>query len=284
MPTNPDALVSTDWAEQNLQTDGVVFADVDEDTSLYHAGHIPGAVGFHWQDDFQHPVRRTFLDKEGFEKLLSQKGIANDDHVVIYGGNNNWFAAYAYWYFKVYGHEKVSLIDGGRKKWELEGRPVDTETVKRDQTQYAAQEADSSIRVRRDEILESFVDAQQGTGLVDVRSAEEFRGEKLAPEGLPQEWPQVAGHIPGAKNIGWGNAVNQETGEFKSVDELGELYGSKGITEDKAVATYCRIGERSAHTWFVLHELLGYEDVRNYDGSWTEYGSLVDVPVAVGDE
>ncbi len=284
MPANPDALVTTDWVAEHRDDDGVVVAEVDEDASAYERSHIPGAVGFDWQADFQDPVRRTFLDKTGFEQLMDSKGITNDTHVVLYGGNNNWFAAYAYWYFKVYGHDEVSLMDGGRKKWEQEGRPVDTETVERERTDYTAQDADTSIRALRDEILERFVGAPEGTALVDVRSPEEFRGEKLAPDHLPQEWPQVPGHIPGAANIGWGNAVDQETGEFLPVEELRELYGSRGVTEDRSVVTYCRIGERSAHTWFVLHELLGYDDVRNYDGSWTEYGSLVDVPVAVGDE
>ncbi|MGH3442502.1 MAG: sulfurtransferase [Nitriliruptorales bacterium] len=282
MALNPDALVTTDWAEQNLDAEGVVFADVDEDTTLYGDGHLPGAIGFDWKLDFQHPVRRTFLDKEGFEQLLSDKGISNDGHVVIYGGNNNWFAAYAYWYFKVYGHEKVSLIDGGRKKWGLEDRPLVTEVTKREVTAYRASDPAFGIRALRDQVLADFVGAPEGRALVDVRSPEEFRGEKLAPENLPQEWPQVAGHIPGARNIGWGRAVNHETGEFLPVDDLRALYEGEGITADAEIATYCRIGERSAHTWFVLHELLGFERVRNYDGSWTEYGSLVDVPVEVG--
>ena len=284
MAANPDALVTTGWVADHLDDDGVVIAEVDEDTTAYDKGHVPNAISFHWQDDFQHPLRRTFLDKDGFEELLSRKGIANDDHVVVYGGNNNWFAAYAYWYFKVYGHDNVSLMDGGRKKWELEERELTTSDVVREKTDYEASEPDESIRARREQILDRFVGAPQGTALVDVRSSEEFRGEKLAPDHLPQEWPQVAGHIPGATNIGWGNAVDQDTGEFLSEDRLAELYGDRGVTDDAEVVTYCRIGERSAHTWFVLHELLGYDSVRNYDGSWTEYGSLVDVPVARGDE
>ncbi|HEX2026656.1 MAG TPA: sulfurtransferase [Nitriliruptorales bacterium] len=282
MPSNPDALVATQWASEHRSDPDVVFAEVDEDTTLYDKGHIPGAVGFHWQEDFQHPVRRTFLDREGFERLLSDKGISNDDHVVLYGGNNNWFAAYAYWYFKVYGHERVSLIDGGRKKWELEQREFLQDEVRRESTQYRAKDPDESIRARRDQILDQFVGASAGTGLVDVRSPEEFRGEKLAPDHLPGEAAQRPGHIPGATNIPWSKAVNQDTGEFLSEEQLRELYGGQGITPDKEVVAYCRIGERSAHTWFVLHELLGYDNVRNYDGSWTEYGSLVDVPIERG--
>ncbi|MDP9022452.1 MAG: sulfurtransferase [Actinomycetota bacterium] len=282
MPANPDALVTTEWAAEHLDDAGVVFAEVDEDTTLYATGHIPGAVAFHWKDDFQHPVRRTFLDREGFSKLLSDKGIGNDDHVVLYGGNNNWFAAYAYWYFKLYGHEKLSLLDGGRKKWEQEDRPLTQDDTSRETTQYEAKEPDLSIRALRAQVLDEFVGAPAGKGLVDVRSPEEFRGEKLAPDNLPQEWPQVAGHIPGATNIPWSKAVNQETGEFLGDDQLRELYEGQGVSPDKQIVAYCRIGERSAHSWFVLHELLGYDDVRNYDGSWTEYGSLVDVPVERG--
>ncbi len=283
MAANPDALVSTDWVAEHLDDPGVVVADVDEDTTLYDKGHVPGAIGFHWQDDFQDPLRRTFLDREGFEQLMSRKGIGTDDHVVLYGGNNNWFAAYAYWYFRVYGHERLSLMDGGRIKWELEDRELVTDVPDPAPTTYSAAEADASIRVLRDEVLDRFVGAPEGRALVDVRSAEEFRGEKLAPDHLPQEWPQVPGHIPGAVNIGWGNAVNSETGEFRPTGELEHLYGGQGVTPDQEVVVYCRIGERSAHTWFALHELLGYEQVRNYDGSWSEYGSLIDVPVARGD-
>ncbi len=280
MPANPDALVSTDWAAEHLDDPEVVFADVDENTRLYYdEGHMPGSVGFDWKLDFQHPVRRTFLEREGFEQLMSEKGISNDHHVVLYGGNNNWFAAYAYWYFKVYGHERVSLIDGGRKKWVDEGRPLTQEVAKREPTQYRAKDPDRSIRALRDQILSEFVGASDGKGLVDVRSPEEFRGERLAPDHLPQEAAQRPGHIPGAKNIPWSKAVNQDTGEFLPVGELRQLYESEGITPDQDIVAYCRIGERSAHSWFVLHELLGYENVLNYDGSWTEYGSLVDVPI-----
>ena len=273
------ALVSTDWVAEHLQQPGVVIADVDEDLTAYGKGHIPGAVGFDWTADFRHPLRRTFLDRDGFESLMRDKGIANDDHVVLYGGNNNWFAAYAYWYFKVYGHDKVSLMDGGRLKWEAEGRELTEEVRERAASDYTAAEADESIRARRDRILEEFVGAPSGKALVDVRSPEEFSGKTITPPHLPQEGAQVPGHIPGAANVPWAKAVNAETGEFRPVDELRELYAQAGVDGDSEVATYCRIGERSAHTWFVLHELLGYDGVRNYDGSWTEYGSLVDVPV-----
>ena len=279
MPTNPDALVTTDWAAEHLDDPDVVVVDFDEDATLYGKGHIPGAVGFDWKLDFQHPLRRTFLDKEGFEELLSRSGIRNDHHVVLYGGNNNWFAAYAYWYFKVYGHDRVSLIDGGRKKWELEGRPLVDDAVKLEPSQYTAQDADESIRARRDQILTEFVGADGDKRLIDVRSPEEYRGEKIAPDHLIHESAQVPGHIPGAKNVPWGKAVNPDTGEFLPPDQLRELYAGEGVTSDEQVVAYCRIGERSAHTWFVLHEILGYDDVRNYDGSWTEYGSLIDVPV-----
>lgn len=282
MPANPDALVTTDWVAGHLDDPDVAIAEVDEDTTLYDKGHIPGAVGFHWKEEFQHPVRRTFLEKDQFEELMSRKGISNDHHVVLYGGSNNWFAAYAYWYFRVYGHERVSLMDGGRIKWELENRQLSGEKVERQATSYTASEPDLSIRALRDQILSDFVGAPQGRALIDVRSPAEFSGEQLAPDHLPQEWPQVPGHIPGATNIVWKNAVDEETGEFKSDEELRQLYEGQGITSDAEVVTYCRIGERSAHTWFVLHELLGYPNVRNYDGSWTEYGSLVDVPVERG--
>ena len=279
MPVNPDALVTTDWAAQHLDDPNVVIVDVDEDTTLYDTGHIPGAVGFDWKLDFQHPLRRTFLDKEGFEELLSGKGIRNDHHVVLYGGNNNWFAAYAYWYFKVYDHERVSLIDGGRKKWELEGRPLVDDTVKLEPSQYRATDADETIRARRDRILDEFVGAPGNRRLIDVRSPEEYRGEKIAPDHLIHESAQVPGHIPGAKNVPWGKAVDPDTGQFLAPEQLRALYEAEGVTPDSTVVAYCRIGERSAHTWFVLHEILGYDDVRNYDGSWTEYGSLVDVPI-----
>jgi thiosulfate/3-mercaptopyruvate sulfurtransferase len=280
MPANPEALVTADWVAEHLDDSNVVVAEVDEDASAYHANHIPGAVGFDWKADFQDPVRRNFLSREGFEQLLQSRGITNDTHVVLYGGNNNWFAAYAYWYFKVYGHDRVSLMDGGRKLWELQGRPLTDEPTKVEPAGgYTAKEADEEIRARRDQILADYVGAPEGTALIDVRSPQEYSGEVLAPPHLPQEQAQVAGHIPGAANVPWARAVNPDTGEFLPTGELESVYGDVGVTPDKDVVAYCRIGERSAHSWFVLHEILGYDRVRNYDGSWTEYGSLVDVPV-----
>jgi thiosulfate/3-mercaptopyruvate sulfurtransferase len=272
-----DVLVTADWAEENLETPGVVFVEVDEDTTAYEGGHIPGAVKIDWKNELQDPVRRDFVDSAGFEKLLSAKGIANSDKVILYGGNNNWFAAYAYWYFKLYGHDAVQLLDGGRKKWELDGRPLSTDAVTREETSYSAKEQDTSIRAFRDEV----VAAISAKNLVDVRSPDEFAGKLLAPAHLPQEQAQRAGHIPTAINVPWSKAANED-GTFKSADELRALYAEAGIDESKATIAYCRIGERSSHTWFALHELLGYPDVKNYDGSWTEYGSLVGVPVEIG--
>jgi len=267
-----DVLVSADWAEQNLNTPGVVFVEVDEDTAAYDGGHLAGAVKLDWKTDLQDPVRRDFVNKEQFEKLLSAKGISHDDTVILYGGNNNWFAAYAYWYFKLYGHQEVKLIDGGRKKWELDGRELSKDTVSRPATQYAAKEPDTSIRAFRDEV----VAAIGNQNLVDVRSPDEFSGKLFAPAHLPQEQPYVAGHVPGAVNVPWSKAANED-GTFKSDEELRELYA--GIDDSKDTIAYCRIGERSSHTWFALRELLGLKNVKNYDGSWTEYGSLVGVPV-----
>jgi thiosulfate/3-mercaptopyruvate sulfurtransferase len=272
-----DVLVTAEWAEQNLETAGVVFVEVDEDTAAYDAGHIPGAIKLDWKQELQDPVRRDFIDQAGFEKLLSAKGVANNDQVILYGGNNNWFAAYAYWYFRLYGHSKVQLLDGGRKKWELDGRPLETGAVNREETSYTAKEQDATIRAFRDEV----VAAINAKNLVDVRSPDEFSGKLLAPAHLPQEQAQRAGHIPSAINVPWSKAANED-GTFRSNDELRELYKEAGIDESKATIAYCRIGERSSHTWFALHELLGYGDVKNYDGSWTEYGSLVGVPVEIG--
>ena len=274
-----DVLVSADWVEKNLHQPNVVLVEVDEDTSAYDSGHIPGAVKIDWKKELQDPVRRDFLNKEQFEELLSAKGISNDDTVVLYGGNNNWFAAYAYWYFKLYGHRDVKLLDGGRKKWELDGRPLVTEVPDRPRTQYTASEQDTSIRAFRDEV----VAAIGQKNLVDVRSPDEYAGRLLAPAHLPQEASQRAGHIPTAKNIPWSKAANED-GTFKSDDELRKLYTEAGVDFSKPTIAYCRIGERSSHTWFVLRELLGHQDVKNYDGSWTEYGSLVGVPIVVGDE
>ncbi|WP_226352677.1 MULTISPECIES: sulfurtransferase [unclassified Pseudonocardia] len=274
-----DALITADWAEENLGTPGVVFVEVDEDTTVYDGGHIPGAVRIDWRTELQDQVRRDVVDRAGFEALLSDKGIANDDTVVLYGGNNNWFAAYAYWYFTLYGHPAVRLLDGGRKKWELDGRRLDTAVPARPRTTYTAREQDRSIRAFRDEV----VDAIGTASLIDIRSPEEYAGRLLAPAHLPQEQAQRGGHIPGAVNIPWSRAV-AEDGTFRSDDDLRALYGGAGIDRDTRVITYCRIGERSSHTWFALHELLDHPEVKNYDGSWTEYGSLVGVPVQTGDE
>ncbi|MEV4646338.1 sulfurtransferase [Saccharopolyspora sp. NPDC049426] len=269
-----EVLVSTEWAEENLNTAGVVFAEVDEDTTAYDGGHIPGAIKLDWKNELQDHVRRDFVDREGFEKLLSAKGISNDDTVVLYGGNNNWFAAYAYWYFKLYGHGDVKLLDGGRKKWELDGRELTKEEPNKASTTYKAQEPDTSIRAFRDEV----VDAIGNKNLVDVRSPDEFSGKLLAPAHLPQEAAQRGGHIPSAINVPWSKAANED-GTFRSDEELKEIYGEAGLDTAKDTIAYCRIGERSSHTWFVLRELLGHQNVKNYDGSWTEYGSLVGVPI-----
>jgi thiosulfate/3-mercaptopyruvate sulfurtransferase len=269
-----DVLVSADWAEQNLNTPGVVFVEVDEDTSAYDGGHIAGAVKLDWKTDLQDQVRRDFISKEQFERLLSDKGIGTDDTVILYGGNNNWFAAYAYWYFKLYGHDSVKLLDGGRKKWELDGRELSKEEVQRSAKQYTSKEQDTSIRAFRDEV----VAAIGNKNLIDVRSPDEFAGRLLAPAHLPQEQAQRGGHIPTALNIPWSKAANED-GTFKSDDELRVLYADAGLDDAKDTIAYCRIGERSSHTWFALHELLGEPNVKNYDGSWTEYGSLVGVPI-----
>jgi thiosulfate/3-mercaptopyruvate sulfurtransferase len=274
-----DVLVDADWARAHGSDPGVVLVEVDEDTSAYDKGHIRGAVKIDWKTDLQDPVRRDFVDKAGFESLLSKRGISNDDTVVLYGGNNNWFAAYAYWYFRLYGHNNVKLLDGGRKKWELDGRELVTEVPERATTSYTATEQDQSIRAFRDEV----VAAIGQLNLVDVRSPDEFAGRLLAPAHLPQEQAQRSGHIPTAKNVPWSKAA-QEDGTFKSDDALRALYGDEaGLDFGRDTIAYCRIGERSAHTWFVLHELLDQPNVKNYDGSWTEYGSLVGVPIEVGD-
>jgi thiosulfate/3-mercaptopyruvate sulfurtransferase len=274
-----NALVSADWAEKNLETPGIVFVEVDEDTTAYDGGHIPGAVKLDWKKDLQDPVRRDFVNQEQFSQLLSERGISNDDTVILYGGNNNWFAAYAYWYFKLYGHGDVKLLDGGRKKWELDARPYSKDAPNRARTQYVAQAPDLSIRAFRDEVIKAI----GSENLVDVRSPDEFTGRLLAPAHLPQEQAQRAGHIPTAINVPWSKAANED-GTFKSDEELAKLYAEAGLDNGKDTIAYCRIGERSSHTWFVLKELLGKENVKNYDGSWTEYGSLIGVPIALGDE
>jgi len=269
-----DVLVDPDWVESHLDDPKVVLVEVDEDVSAYDTGHIHGAVRLDWQSELQQPAVRDVVDKEDFEKLLSRKGIGNDHTVVLYGGNNNWFAAYAYWYFKLYGHDDVKLMDGGRKKWELDGRELVSDVADRPATTYTAREQDLTIRAYRDEVIASI----GSRNLVDVRSPDEFSGKLKAPAHLPQEQAQKAGHVPTAINIPWSKAANDD-GTFKADDELAALYREQGFDEGRPTIAYCRIGERSSHTWFVLRELLGKSDVKNYDGSWAEYGSLVGVPV-----
>ncbi len=274
-----DVLVDADWVQDHQGDPGLVLVEVDEDTSAYDKGHIKGAVKIDWKKDLQDPVRRDFVDRAGFERLLSERGIADADTVILYGGNNNWFAAYAYWYFKLYGHQDVKLLDGGRKKWELDSREMVTEVPARPATSYHAREQDRSIRAFRDDVLAAI----GNLNLVDVRSPDEFAGRLLAPAHLPQEQAQRGGHVPTAKNVPWSKAA-EEDGTFKSDDALRALYGDEaGLDFGNDTIAYCRIGERSAHTWFVLHELLGQPNVKNYDGSWTEYGSLVGVPIELGD-
>lgn len=270
-----DVLVNADWAEAHLSDPQVVFIEVDEDVSAYDSGHLGGAVRLDWKTELQDKVRRDFVNKEQFEELMATKGVSNANTVVLYGGNNNWFAAYAYWYFKLYGHADVKLLDGGRKKWELDGRALTTDVTPRDKTSYTAKAQDLSIRAFRDEVL----DAIGNKNLVDVRSPDEFSGKLAAPAHLPQEQAQVNGHIPTAISIPWSKAANDD-GTFKSNDELRALYTGAGLDTAKPTIAYCRIGERSSHSWFALRELLGEQNVKNYDGSWTEYGSLVGVPVA----
>jgi thiosulfate/3-mercaptopyruvate sulfurtransferase len=270
-----EALVTADWVEQHLDSAGIVLVEVDEDTSAYDGGHIAGAVKIDWKTDLQDSVIRDFVSKDKFEALLGSKGVSNDDTVVLYGGNNNWFAAYAYWYFKLYGHNDVKLLDGGRKKWELDGRELSKDDVNRPLTTYQAAEQNLSIRAFRDETIAAI----GNKNLVDVRSPDEFSGRLLAPAHLPQEQSQRAGHIPTALNVPWSKAANED-GTFRTDAQLAELYADAGLDTAKQTIAYCRIGERSSHTWFVLHELLEHTDVKNYDGSWTEYGSLVGVPIA----
>jgi thiosulfate/3-mercaptopyruvate sulfurtransferase len=277
--TRERVLVDADWVEAHLDDPKVVLVEVDEDTTAYDKNHIKGAIRLDWKKDLQDPVRRDFVDKAQFEKLLSARGVANDDTVVLYGGNNNWFAAYAYWYFKLYGHEDVRLLDGGRKKWELDSRALVPDVAERQPTTYTAKDQDRSIRAFRDEVEASI--GQKN--LVDVRSPDEFAGRLLAPAHLPQEQAQRKGHIPTANNIPWSQAANDD-GTFKSDDELTKLYSDAGVDASKDTIAYCRIGERSSHTWFVLHELLGQPNVKNYDGSWVEWGSLVGVPITLEEQ
>jgi thiosulfate/3-mercaptopyruvate sulfurtransferase len=276
---NPGALVETEWLEAHLDDPNVRVIEVDEDTTAYEKGHIRGAVAWNWSADLHQPVGRDYVDAAGLSKLLSKAGVGPDTTVILYGGNNNWFAAYAYWILKLRGFDAVKLLNGGRKKWELESRELVTEVPTPEETGFRISGSERpQIRALRDEVL-----AKVGgpARFVDVRSPEEFRGEKLAPDHLPQEQSQVPGHIPGAANIPWVQAANDD-GTFKSVDELRALYERAGIAPESEVVAYCRIGERSSHTWFALKELLGYPNVKNYDGSWTEYGSLVGAPVEVG--
>jgi thiosulfate/3-mercaptopyruvate sulfurtransferase len=275
----PDVLVSTDWLDEHLDDPAVRAIEVDEDTEAYDKGHVRGAVAWNWTTDLHSSVGRDYRDQAGFSELLSRAGVDPDTTVVLYGGNNNWFAAYAYWLLKLRGFDNVKLLDGGRKKWELESRELVQEAPSYEATGFSISGVERpQIRALRDEVLSK---VGSGTGFVDVRSPEEFRGEKIAPDHLPQEQAQVPGHIAGAANIPWAKAANED-GTFKSADELRELYAAEGITGGGEVIAYCRIGERSSHTWFALQELLGFDNVKNYDGSWTEYGSLVGAPVELG--
>ncbi len=273
-----DVLVEPDWLEEHLEDPSIRIVEVDEDPALYAEAHIPGAIGFDWKRDLQDQVKRDFLGPEDFGKLFGEHGIGNEHPIILYGDRNNWFAAYTYWYLKYYGHDNVKLMNGPRERWIAEGRPTSTDVPSHEATSFEAQPGDEKIRAMRDEVREAL---DGGKRLVDVRSPAEFSGEIISPAGYEQEGAQRAGHIPGAASVPWASAV-KEDGTFKSKEELEELYEGKGVLTGDPIIAYCRIGERSAHTWFVLHELLGREDVKNYDGSWTEWGNLVDVPIEKG--
>jgi thiosulfate/3-mercaptopyruvate sulfurtransferase len=278
---HPEVLVSTDWVAEHLDDPNVRIVESDEDVLLYDMGHIPGAINLDWHTDLQDQVKRDFLDRAGFEELMRKNGIGNDTTVVFYGDRNNWYATYTYWLFKYFGHKDARVMNGGRAKWEAEGRPMSRDVPSYPKTTYTAQEPDERIRAYRDDVLKQ---VESGApALVDVRSVPEYTGEVLHMAGYAQEGAQRGGHVLGAKSIPWATAANED-GTFKSPEQLREIYGGKDITPDKNVIAYCRIGERSSHTWFVLRELLGYPDVRNYDGSWTEWGSMVGVPIARGTE
>jgi thiosulfate/3-mercaptopyruvate sulfurtransferase len=275
---NPQAIVTTDWVDEHKDDENVTLVEVDVDTDAYDEGHVPGAIGWNWTTQLNDELRRDILDRRQMASLLGQSGIGRNTTVVLYGDNNNWFAAYAYWQIKMFGHRRLKIMDGGRAKWLAEGRAATTDVPQPESRTYRAPQADSSLRATRDYVLD-VASGDNNVGLVDVRAPAEYSGELLAPANLPQEGAQRGGHIPGAANIPWATAVNEADGTFKSVDELREIYGGKGITGDREIIAYCRIGERSAHTWFVLTQLLGYPKVRNYDGSWTEYGSIVGAPI-----
>lgn len=272
----PEYLVSTSWVAEQLNDPSVRIVESDEDVLLYETGHIPGAVKIDWFTTLQDSLRRDFLSKEEFERLCSQSGISNDTTVVFYGDKSNWFACYAFWIFQYYGHENLRIMDGGRTKWELEGRPMTRETPEHAQTEYKANPRNDSIRAFRDDVFDQI---KAGLPLVDVRSPKEYTGELLHMPNYPQEGATRGGHIPGAVNIPWSKAVNEQDSTFKSFEELIDIYQGLGIKSDEEVVAYCRIGERSSHTWFVLKYLLGYPQVKNYDGSWTEWGNLVGAPI-----
>ncbi len=275
---HPESIVETDWVADHLGDDNLRLVEVDVDTNAYEQGHIEGAVGWNWTTQLNDTVRRDILSKEQMQRLLGESGIGRNTTVVLYGDNNNWFATYALWQLKMIGHRRAKIMNGGRQKWINEGRPTTTAAPSVQRRIYRGSNPDTSIRATRDYVLD-VATSRNNIGLVDVRAPAEYSGELLAPANLPQEGSQRGGHIPGAANIPWAKAVNEADGTFKSVEELRDIYGGKGITRDKEIITYCRIGERSSHSWFVLTQILGFSKVRNYDGSWTEYGSIVGAPI-----